>query len=131
MRAELVAHLRKHADRHSKQFDYELPSRQTAKTFEEYLEAITPVGVWLGPMEMEALSRMFGFRLICVPLSTELHPFALHLKQKKRCVAVRFNGSHFDLLVPKETDGAYPKSLLDIKEGPPVVPMPYARWGSR
>lgn len=123
MRAELVAHLRKHADRYSKQFDYELPSRQTAKTFEEYLEAITPVGVWLGPMEMEALSRMFGFRLICVPLSTELHPFALHLKQKKRCVAVRFNGSHFDLLVPKETDGAYPKSLLDIKEGPPVVPM--------
>ena len=68
-----------------------------------------------------AASRIDDTRLIVFATPVEIEPFHLHGQQKKRVIALRFNGRHYDLL--KGTGGKLPKDILEIKGKPEEVPQ--------
>ena len=123
MRAEVVQHLQKNKAKYLPEWDNEMPDRTVAKSYEAYLEAIAQDRVWGGLLEIQALSRMHGTKIIVYPTSFDLEPFVIHPKQRKKIIVLQFTGSHFDLLVPSEDGGTMPRAFVELETPPPHVPV--------
>ena len=127
IRAKVATHMRKHEATDAKEWDGELPNRQVSDDFSAYLTAIEQDKTWCSVLELRAAARVFDVRLIIFTIQEELEPFSIHNHPKRRVVAMRFNGSHYDLLAP--VDKKYPAALLEIKGKPEEVPRRYRGGG--
>ena len=121
IRARVANHFAKNASEYKKSWDGELPNRQVSDDFKQYISAIEKEGTWGGILELRAASRIYDTRLIVFATPVEIEPFHLHGQQKRRVIALRFNGRHYDLL--KGTGGKLPKDILEIKGRPEEVPQ--------
>ena len=121
IRARVANHFAKNAGEYQKIWDGELPSREVSDDFKQYISAIEKEGTWGGILELRAAARIYDTRLIVFATPVEIEPFHLHGQQKKRVLALRFNGRHYDLL--KGTGGKLPRDILDIKGRPEEVPQ--------
>ena len=117
LRAKVVRHLRKHEKEYTKGWDWELPNKSKATSWEEYVGAMEVDGTWGGLPELRALSRLHDVRIVVFPTIVSLSPFSIHNRAKK-VVALRFTGSHYDLLCP--IGPKLPKCLLEVTD--PEVP---------
>ena len=127
IRARVANHFAKNAGEYQKCWDGELPNRQISDDFKQYISAIEKEGTWGGILELRAASRIYDTRLIVFATPVEIEPFHLHGQQKKRVIALRFNGRHYDLL--KGTGGKLPKDILEIKGRPEEVPQRFRGGG--
>ena len=121
VRAKVVNHFGRHKAEYTKSWDGELPNREASDSFDAYMSAIEKDRTWGGLLELRAIARIYDLRLVVFATPLELEPFHLHGQQRKRVVALRFNGRHYDLLVG--SNGKLPKALLDIRAKPEEVPL--------
>ncbi|CAE7832356.1 unnamed protein product, partial [Symbiodinium sp. CCMP2592] len=120
LRAKVAQHFKKHADRYELTWDKELPNKTVGESFQKYIDAISVVDTWAGHLELAALGRIFDVKFVIYPTSPELAVCAVHAQQRKRVVALAFNGSHYEWLRPT---GKLPQELCDVATAPPKVPM--------
>ena len=121
IRARVANHFAKNEGEYKKIWDGELPSRAASDSFKQYISEIEKEGTWGGILELRAAARIYDARLIVFATPVEIEPFHVHGQQKKRVLALRFNGRHYDLL--RGTGGKLPKDILDIKGRPEEVPQ--------
>ena len=120
LRAEVCTHFKKNMKVYEKEWDHELPDKSACHDFAVYISSMEKAGTWGGVLEQKAIGRLYGIRLIIFTLRVHELPFHVH-KAGKIVGALLFDGVHYDVLEP--VDKALPQSLLDIKNGPPEVPM--------
>ena len=115
LRAELVTHMRKKRQNYepfwgggdSRDVDGKLSS------FDQYLDEISKDTSWLGNLELEAASRLFGITCYVVPQALDQVP----VKHGGGAfpIAFYYNGTHYDYLQPEGNKG-YPPAILNIEE---------------
>eukprot|EP00439_Symbiodinium_sp_Y106_P023954 s1179_g2.t3 len=121
VRARIAVHLRKNEEAYVKGWDHEMPDRTKAADWSSYVTAIEGDKVWGGLTEIRAACRVWDIRCIVFPTSEHLEPFHVHGQAKRRVVGLYFTGHHYDLL--RGEAGTLPRSILDIRAVPPVVPV--------
>ena len=121
VRARIAVHLRKNEEAYVKGWDHEMPDRTKAADWGSYVTAIEGDKVWGGLTEIKAACRVWDIRCIVFPTSEHLEPFQVHGQAKRRVVGLYFTGHHYDLL--RGEAGTLPRSILDIRAAPPVVPV--------
>ena len=82
-------------------------------TFDQYLEEISKDTSWLGNLELEAASRLFGITCYVIPQAIDQVP----VKHGGGAfpIAFYYSGSHYDYLQPQGSKG-YPPAILNIEE---------------
>ena len=120
LRAEVCTHFKKNMKIYEKEWDHELPDKSACHDFAVYISSMEKAATWGGVLEQKAIGRLYGIRLIIFTLRVHELPFHVH-KAGKMVGGLLFDGAHYDVLEP--VDKALPQSLLDIKNGPPEVPM--------
>ena len=121
VRARIAVHLRKNEETYVKGWDREMPDRTKAADWGSYVTSIEGDKVWGGLTEIRAACRVWDIRCIIFPTSEHLEPFHVHGQAKRRVVGLYFTGHHYDLL--RGDAGKLPRSILEIRANPPVVPM--------
>ena len=121
VRARIAVHLRKNEETYVKGWDHEMPDRTKPADWGSHVTAIEGDKVWGGLTEIRAACRVWDIRCIVFLISEHLEPFHVHGQAKRRVVGLYFTGHHYDLL--RGEAGKLPRSILDIRAAPPVVPL--------
>ena len=116
IRARVANHFAKNESEYRKIWDGELPNHAVSDDFKRYVREVEKDGVWGGLLELRAAARIYDTRLIIFATPVEIEPFHVHGQQKRRVIALRFNGRHYDLL--RGVGGKLPKDILEIKGRP-------------
>ncbi|CAE7637517.1 unnamed protein product [Symbiodinium pilosum] len=67
LRAKAIAHLQKHKEAYSAQWDKESPSGDPMQSFDDYLAASAQNCAYGSPLEVEALARVYDVQIILIP----------------------------------------------------------------
>ena len=127
LRSEAVVHMKRHADRYVRQWDglapdgrrlwseFEKVDKKVA-AFETYLKEVAEPTAWTGELEAAALGRKYNCKIAIIPQKLDFAVAALHVEKFDHVVALWFNGSHFDALLPVEGI-TLPKAVADVSHG--------------
>eukprot|EP00434_Breviolum_minutum_P027507 symbB.v1.2.024324.t1/scaffold2287.1/size83372/2 len=127
LRSEAVVHMKRHADRYVQQWgglapdgrrlwsEFEKVDKKVA-AFETYLKVVAEPTAWAGELEAAALGRKYNCKIAIIPQKLDFAVAALHVEKFDHVVALWFNGSHFDALLPVEGI-TLPKAVADVSHG--------------
>ena len=118
LRAKAIAHLRKHQEAYSAQWDKESPTGVPMQNFEDYLVASAQEGAYGSPLEVEALARVYDVQIILIPCIADFAVMSFRTSQAKRIIVLWYHDKHIDLLIPKADVRKYPQAVLNITTGP-------------
>ena len=129
IRARVANHFAKNESEYRKIWDGELPNHAVSDDFKHYVREVEKDGVWGGLLELRAAARIYDTRLIIFATPVEIEPFHVHGQQKRRVIALRFNGRHYDLL--RGVGGKLPKCCPNCADLRGAVTLPTNRLEER
>ena len=77
----------------------------------DYFAFVARQGSWLGPLEVQALAYITGFRVVLVPQLSKLSAVVFN-KSAPHTIVLWHDGSHIDLVVPTDLHQGYPARFL-------------------
>ena len=127
LRSEAVVHMKRHADRYVQQWDGLAPDGrrlwsefekvdQKVAAFETYLKEVAEPTAWAGELEAAALGRKYNCKIVIIPQKLDFAVAPLQVEKFDHVVALWFNGSHFDALLPVEGI-TLTKAVADVSHG--------------
>ena len=118
LRAKAIAHLQKHKEAYSAQWDKESPSGDPMQSFDDYLAASAQNCAYGSPLEVEALARVYDVQIILIPCIADFAIMSFRSTQAKRILVLWYHDKHIDLLLPKNDLKKYPDAVVNITKGP-------------
>ena len=97
IRAAVIAHLKRHADRYQPWWDNLRPDEEICDSWEEYLRLVSKAGAYAGCLEIAAAAAHFD-RTIFVFCPFLAEPEAYNQSSKKGCICLWFQDQHYEYL---------------------------------